>query len=63
MRVLYLDASALVKSYVKERGSEVLAKLMATVDGSCWRVLSLGIAKVISVLVRKYNGGALPVVL
>jgi len=60
MLILYLDASALVKSYVKEKGSSVLAKLIATVDAGCLRVLSLGIAEVISILVRKHNSGVLP---
>jgi predicted nucleic acid-binding protein len=53
----YLDASALVKRYVPEPGSPVVHHLFGKVPRNRLVVLTVGMAEVVSILVRKHNGG------
>jgi predicted nucleic acid-binding protein len=52
----YLDASGLVKRYVPEPGSATVLHLFARVPLNRLFVLSVGMAEVVSILVRKHNG-------
>jgi predicted nucleic acid-binding protein len=52
----YTDASALVKRYVPEPGSPVVKHLFRRVPLDRMIVLSVGMAEVVSILVRKHNG-------
>src|SRR5262249_15993428 len=52
----YLDASGLVKRYVPEPGSAAVVHLFVRVSLSRMFVLSVGMAEVVSILVRKHNG-------
>jgi hypothetical protein len=56
---LYLDASALAKRYALEIGSPVINHLFANVPVDRFYVLSVGIAELVSILVRKKNAGHL----
>jgi predicted nucleic acid-binding protein len=60
VRFLYLDASALVKRYVVEPGTPLLNHLFGRVTHDRFCVFNIGIAEVVSILVRKKNGGHLP---
>jgi predicted nucleic acid-binding protein len=53
----YLDASALAKRYAKEQGSAVINHLFASISPERLTVLNVGIAEVVSILVRKANAG------
>jgi predicted nucleic acid-binding protein len=55
----YLDASALVKRYVAEQGTPVVDHLFRRVPLARMLVTAVGTAEVVSVLVRKFNGGRL----
>jgi predicted nucleic acid-binding protein len=55
----FLDASALVKRYAVERGSDRLDHLFVSVDHERLICLMLGAAEVMAALVRKRNGGQL----
>lgn len=57
--MLYLlwDASALVKRYVPETGSDVVAELFARTPLSCMVTTFIGYAESHAVLVRKHNRG------
>lgn len=57
VRSFFLDASALVKRFVPEAGTPVINHLFATVTAERLMMLTLGIAEVVSVLVRKRNDG------
>jgi predicted nucleic acid-binding protein len=57
MNRFLMDASALVKHYVPERGSALLHHLFARVAGDRLSCLMLGAAEVVAALVRKRNGG------
>ena len=52
----YLDSSSLVKRYVAEPGSPVVDHLFARLPLGRLVVLSVGLAEVVSILVRKHNG-------
>lgn len=52
----YLDASALAKRYAPEIGSAVVDHLFARTTSDRYYVLSVGMAEVASLLVRKRNG-------
>jgi len=52
----YLDASALVKRYTVEQGTVVVDHLFGRVPPERMIVLSVGMAEVVSILVRKRNG-------
>ena len=52
-----LDASALVKRYVVESGSDTMNRLFDSVDARRMSCLMLGAAEVASVLIRKRNAG------
>jgi predicted nucleic acid-binding protein len=54
----YLDASALAKRYVPEAGSPVVDHLFVRVPLDRMFVLAVGMAEVVSILVRKHNAGA-----
>jgi predicted nucleic acid-binding protein len=55
----YLDASALAKRYAPEAGSPVVDHLFARVPRDRMIVFSVGLAEVVSILVRKRNAGTL----
>ncbi len=59
MKFVYLDASALVKRYVPEVGAPLLDHLFVQVAPHRFIVFNIGIAEVVSILVRKKNGGKL----
>jgi len=59
MILAYLDASALAKRYVPETGSPAVEHLFRRVPTSQLAVLSVGLAEVMSILVRKRNLGRL----
>jgi predicted nucleic acid-binding protein len=60
VRFFYLDASALSKRYAPEPGSSLLDHLFASVPPDRLLVLNVGMAEVVSVLVRKRNAGKIP---
>lgn len=60
MRFFYLDASALGKRYVPEAGSALVNHLFASVPPGRFYVFNVGIAELVSILVRKRNLGQLP---
>jgi uncharacterized protein len=55
----YLDASALAKRYVPEKGSPQVHALLDTVPGNRLYVLNVGAGEVVSILVRKRNAGVI----
>jgi predicted nucleic acid-binding protein len=59
VRFFFLDASALAKRYAPEVGSPVIDHLFASVPFDRLSVLSVGIAELVSLLVRKKNSGHL----
>jgi predicted nucleic acid-binding protein len=54
----FLDASALGKRYVPERGSAQVDAIIDTVPGGRLYLLILGAGEIVSILVRKHNAGA-----
>lgn len=59
MNVFWLDASALVKRYFVEIGTPLMNHLFAQVPAQQMVCLLEGVGEVISVLVRRRNGGAI----
>ncbi|HEX5272190.1 MAG TPA: type II toxin-antitoxin system VapC family toxin [Gemmataceae bacterium] len=59
MNSFYLDASALAKRYAPEPGSLLVDHLLTSVSPNRLYVFNVGMAEVISILVRKRNTGAL----
>lgn len=55
MRYFYLDASALAKRYAPELGEGVVHHLFAMLTPDRFVVLNVGIAEVVSILLRKRN--------
>jgi predicted nucleic acid-binding protein len=55
----YLDASALAKRYLSEVGSPEIDHLFARVPTDQMVVLTVGLAEVVSILVRQRNSGRL----
>jgi predicted nucleic acid-binding protein len=55
----YLDASALAKRYAPEVGTPLVNHLIVNVALDRMYVFNVGIAEVVSILVRKRNGGHL----
>jgi predicted nucleic acid-binding protein len=55
----YLDASALAKRYVPEPGSPHIHAILDTVPADRVQVLSIGLGEIVSILVRKRNGGVI----
>jgi len=55
----YLDASALAKRYVVEKGSAQVDAILDTARGDQIYVLNIGAGEVVSILVRKRNAGTL----
>jgi uncharacterized protein len=55
----YLDASALAKRYVPEPGSALLNAILDTVAADRIHLLNLGMGEIVSILVRKRNGGVI----
>lgn len=53
----YMDASALAKRYVPEKGTAQVDTIFDTVPANKIYVLSIGPGEVLSILVRKRNGG------
>jgi predicted nucleic acid-binding protein len=59
VRFFFLDASALAKRYTPEVGSTLLDHLFARVSLDRLYVFNVGMAEVLSLLVRKKNAGQL----
>jgi predicted nucleic acid-binding protein len=59
MRFFFLDGSALAKRFVAETGSSLLDHLFDQVDADRLAVLNVGVAEVVSILVRRKNAGTL----
>jgi predicted nucleic acid-binding protein len=59
MRALYLDASALAKRYVPERGTPLVDHIFNSVSSDRLHVFNVGMAEVVSTLARKRNAGQL----
>ncbi|MEK7728204.1 MAG: type II toxin-antitoxin system VapC family toxin [candidate division KSB1 bacterium] len=59
MLIFYFDASALAKAYVKEKGTPIVNHILQHTTFQQWRVLTLGLAETVSILVRKKNGGVI----
>lgn len=59
MRFFFLDASALAKRYAAEVGTPLVDHLLNNVTHSRMCILNLGIAEVVSILVRKRNAGTI----
>jgi len=57
----YLDASALAKRYVPEKGSAQVDTILDKVSSDRIRLLNIGAGEVVSILVRKRNGGELSI--
>ena len=57
MHSFYLDASALAKRFAPEVGTAVINALFAQVTPDRMIVLNIGVAEVVSLLVRKRNTG------
>jgi predicted nucleic acid-binding protein len=57
MYSIYLDASALAKRYVPEKGSPLVDEILDNVPGDRLYVLNVGVGEVVSILVRKRNAG------
>lgn len=55
----YMDASALVKRYVPEKGSAHVDAIVDTAPAERIYDLNLGVGEVLSILVRKRNAGIL----
>jgi predicted nucleic acid-binding protein len=55
----YLDASALAKRYAPEPGSSLVDHLLTSVSANRLYLFNVGMAEVISILVRKRNAGAI----
>jgi predicted nucleic acid-binding protein len=55
----YLDASALAKRYVPEKGVAQVNAILDTVPANRIYVLNIGMGEVMSILVRKRNAGVI----
>jgi predicted nucleic acid-binding protein len=55
----FLDASALAKRYVPERGSAQVSAIIDAVPGGRLYLLIIGTGEIVSILVRKRNAGVL----
>jgi len=53
----HMDASALAKRYVPERGFSLINAILDTVSPDRIPVLNIGMGEVVSILVRKRNAG------
>ena len=53
----YLDASALAKRYIPEKGSNLVDAIVDTVSADRIFLLNIGAGEVMSILVRKRNAG------
>ena len=61
MHFFYMDASALAKRYASEIGTALIDHLFANVSLARFYVFNVGVAEVVSLLVRKKNAGQLAV--
>lgn len=59
MNFFYLDASALVKRYVLEKGSPQVHAILDGVPHNRIYLLNVGAGEVVSILVRKRNAGSI----
>ncbi len=59
MRFFFLDGSALAKRYVAEPGTPLVDHLFDQVAADRLVVLNVGVAEVVSILVRRKNAGTL----
>jgi predicted nucleic acid-binding protein len=60
VRRFYLDASALAKRNYPEKGSTLMDYLFAQAHPDRFVLFNVGIAEVVSVLVRRRNAGVMP---
>jgi hypothetical protein len=60
VRRFYLDACDLAKRYYPEKGSTLLDHLFAQAHPDRFVLFNVGIAEVVSILVRRRNAGILP---
>jgi predicted nucleic acid-binding protein len=61
VRFIFLDASALAKRYAPEVGTPLLNHLFTTIPLDRLHLFNVGMAEVLSLLVRKKNAGQLSV--
>jgi uncharacterized protein len=59
MKLFFVDGSALAKRYVAEPGTPLVDHLFSHVASDRLVVLNVGVAEVVSVLVRRKNSGVL----
>lgn len=57
----YMDASALAKRYLLEKGHELVDEIFNNVPSTRIHFLNIGAGEILSVLVRKRNAGNLPI--
>ena len=58
---LYMDASALAKRYVPEKGSARVDAILDTVPSGRLYILNIGAGEILSILVRKRNAGIISI--
>ena len=57
----YMDASALTKRYIPERGNDLVDEIFSKVPSSRIHLLNIGAGEILSVLVRRRNAGTLSI--
>ena len=57
----YMDASALTKRYIPEKGNDLVDEIFNKVPASRIHLLNIGAGEILSVLVRRRNAGALSI--
>ena len=57
----YMDASALAKRYIPEKGNELVDEILNKVPSSRIHFLNIGAGEILSVLVRRRNAGTLSI--
>ena len=57
----YMDASALAKRYIPEKGNELVDEILNKVPSSRVHFLNIGAGEILSVLVRRRNAGTLSI--
>jgi predicted nucleic acid-binding protein len=58
--LFYLDASALCKRYAPETGTDLVNRLFSEATKDRMLALHIGLGEVMSVIVRRHNGGLIP---
>jgi predicted nucleic acid-binding protein len=57
----YMDASALAKRYIPEKGNELVDEILDKVPSSRIQFLNIGAGEILSILVRRRNAGTLSI--